>query len=72
MKKLLFILSLFCASSSYAQTMVDPKSVTKETTCIDGIVYFLVNSYQGPTKLSHKFVSTAKINSKTMQPQKCD
>lgn len=42
----------------------------RNTTCIDGIVYFVGMGYMG-TGLTRSFVSSVKIDPRTLMPQKC-
>lgn len=72
MKKLFIIFALLFACSSYGQTIINSKTVLKQTTCIDGITYFVASTFQGSIGYVHTYVSSVKIDSKTMQPQKCD
>lgn len=72
MKKIILILALFCSFSVNAED-INPKSIdyAKQTTCLDGIRYFVGASFHGSMGFTYKFISSVKIDPKTMQPEKC-
>jgi hypothetical protein len=72
MKKLLCLFaSLIISHAALAQTMPLKDIKNKNTTCIDGITYFVGISFDGQFGITNYFVSSVKIDPKTMQPQIC-